>query len=263
MQIIVGKVRETHRIDSAKDLGMRLIVCGVLLLIILTIACSDNSLPFGPEGLAQTDLAFFPLRKGYKVDYTYYYVNRLGYEDNSGEIYKNTWRKDGEFSLEVIDTYTKETEKKVFYKIRTEFVIKSIYSYINPSDTSWISRTDSTTIAEHYVMQKNGSLWYVKNAPSFERLDEGDTTLIMASPVASGGEMHLFLFPAGVFDNAIYRYQGAISIDNSNSCAYCEMLSGCCYTEKDKGITLIEDKHSTYSGLMDYDEYEVRLELIE
>ncbi|MCE5272501.1 hypothetical protein LLH00_14575 [bacterium] len=225
-------------------------------------ACSDDSVPFGPESLAKKDLAFFPLRKGYKVDYNYYFSEKLGYEIITGGRYENNWRKDGEFHLEVIDTYTKESEKEVFYKIRTVFVIKATYSYKSPSDTTWISRTDTTTTTEHYIMQTNGSLWYVTNAPSFERLEEGDTTLMMASPVASGGEMHLLLFPAGVFGSAIYRYQGDISVDNSNICGYCDYPSGCCYTEKNKGITLIEDR-SIIDSQSNYDESEIRLELIE
>ncbi len=143
-----------------------LLILGLLPLL----GCSDDSNPFVPENLPEHELAYFPLAEGYRADYTYYY--RI-------EAYDGDFQRNGTFRLEVVDELPKVAERKVFYKIRTTFTLD------NP---------DTVKINEYDVMFAGGSLWYVENAPSFDRLDQGDTTLMMAAPVACGGEMNLKIF---------------------------------------------------------------------
>ena len=152
----------------------KIVFLGVFGLLIF-FGCSEDSNPFMPENLPENELAYFPLTEGYKADYTYYY--RI-------EAYDGDFQRNGTFSLEVVDELPKVAERKVFYKIRTTFAVD------NPN---------TVTTNEYDVMFAGGSLWYVSNAPSFERLDQGDTTLMMASPIACGGEMNLKIFELSEF----------------------------------------------------------------
>ena len=107
------------------------------------------------------------------------------------KIYHVTFQRNGTFSLEVIEELPKAAERKVFYKIRTTFALD------NP---------DTVTTNEYDVMFAGGSLWYVANAPSFDRLDQGDTILMMASPIACGGEMNLKIFELSEYrDTRLFR----------------------------------------------------------
>ncbi|MCE5272498.1 hypothetical protein LLH00_14560 [bacterium] len=240
----------------SKGWEMRIAACGVLLMIILSIACSEDSLPFGPESLAESELVYFPLQKGYKAQYSYYYKYlQVSYWEDSYGLAR-CFRKDGMLNLEVIDTHVKESEKEIFYKIRTAFSLQADYYFINPEDTIWQSVPDSITIKEYDLMLKNGSLWYVENAPSFEQLDAGDTTLMMASPIGCGGKMYLRLFPFstedGFYSTGVY---GDTCKYGSNSETYAAML-------KNKGILNVVFRQ-TSGGIHFDEEHVVRCDLIE
>lgn len=223
----------------------------------LFLGCSDDSNPFTPENLILTELAYFPLKQGYKADYTYQYTGKSGRWGIEG------WgRKEGSFHLEVVDTYTKESKKAVFYKISTRFILKAIYNYTTPTDTFWISRSDSMVTAVYDIMLKNSSLWKVENAPSFDRLDEGDTTLMMASPIACGGELHLDLFPVQAFGTPLTLYEVSSYDESLGLCGYYQYPNTHCNTVKNKGIVEIEYMYS-YSGASFYDTVVEKLELRE
>ena len=90
-------------------------------------------------------MSYFPLREGYKAEYKYFFKD---YSSNSmfDPPYVTDHQWDGGFNLEVVDTYVKNTEQEIFYKIRTTL-------FLEP---------DSIASNEYDVMYKNGFLWYVE-----------------------------------------------------------------------------------------------------
>jgi hypothetical protein len=162
------------------------IVC--LIVSCVFYNCSDDSGPYVPEELPNNELAYFPLENGYQADYTFYYS--FDYSDYTVK----DLRLNGTFRLEVTDTHIKEPETEVFYKLKTTFFIQEEYT-----------DNDFTLTGEYDIMLKDGSLWYVENAPSFERLDEGDPTLMMACPYGCGRNINLKLFNCpGVYNGLPY-----------------------------------------------------------
>lgn len=247
-------------------------MCKTLTLLIPCLAvlalfsgCSSDSNPFSPENLTLTELAYFPLQNGYRADYRYYYGRTSGYMDfHTGYIENRSW-KEGEFHLEVSDVFTKADDKTVYYRIKTTLTITSSYFYnsSNLQDTTWLIRSDSTTTSDYNIILQNGALWCVQNAPSFDRLDEGDTTLMMSSPIACGGEIHLDLFPVRAYLGApIILNQISSYNDNLGLCKYYGYQNTSCNTVKNKGIVEIEYMYS-YRGLSYLEEYVEKLELIE
>ena len=126
------------------------------------------------------------------------------------------------FHLEVTDKHINETERVVFYKLETVFFIQeeyylldgNIYDSSEPDEE--YTRNDFTVTGEYDIMFRDGSLWYVENAPDFDRLDEGDTTMMMASPVASGGDMNLKLFKyPGVYNGFTWGEEVLLSYGNN------------------------------------------------
>jgi len=247
---------------------MRITAFGLMLLAVSFAACSDDSTPFGPEGLVDTELAFFPLQKGYKADYRYYYSRASRYWDIEYGESDNHWRKDGEFHLEVTDTYTNTTNKAIYYQIMSTLLIKSSYYYVSshPQDTTWSIHSDSITTVTYNIMLQNGALWYVDNAQSFERLEEGDTTMMMASPIASGGNMSLELFPVRTFSGTPVKLSGfntyvdTMYIYGYNSFSGDE--STICKTKKNKGISVVSASYS-HLGPSTMEDYIEMIELKE
>jgi len=169
----------------------------LLCLAVVALAaasCSDDSVPLAPDILARSELAFFPLQEGYSAEYAFTYDYNYDYYN---ALYSTRHQYEGIFRLEVLDTRVKESTKNVFYRVRTTmFVQKEYYAHLPNWEGEAVVYTinDSTVTADYNLLLSGGSLWYVENAPSFERLDEGDTTLMMAGPIASGGALNLKLF---------------------------------------------------------------------
>jgi hypothetical protein len=226
----------------------------LLLVVLMFCRCSENN-PLTPESILQIELAHFPLQEGYKASYKYSYSRTSGYFDNFYGKSETQWRKDGSFLLEIIESHKRSAEKAMFYKIRTTLAIHTDYHFNNPRDTVWSIGNDSTVIKEYEVMLKNGSLWYVDNAPDFKHLEQGDTTLMMASPIGSGGEMNLKLFP--VITSANMSLNGVYG-DTCNYYMYHSYAS----TVKNKGIISVYYRHC-YGGITHSEDLMERCELIE
>jgi len=236
-----------------------------IIILLFTCACSDNSGPFTPSNIALGDLAFFPLREGYMADYRYYRKIRFGDPDRqeSSELLALCCLP-GLFHLEVIDTFTKE--KAVFYRIKTSLQLYVDYCsgpYDDPLDnSSWKSGLDSLSTVEYDLLYRNNTLWYVRNAPSFERLDEGDTTLMMAAPVGRGGYMNLKMFPVGAFWGAPMEMQPSYVMYGDTLCFYQQNDPRHCSMVKGRGVKSLQCSQG-YWGQQGYYEMTERIELID
>jgi hypothetical protein len=170
--------------------------CLIILIITCFIcflffdSCSNHSQPLEPE--APDPLAFFPLKKGHAAEYNYkfsfYYYNSTAYSKNLD--------RSGTFRIEVVQVLEKETA--INFKIKSTFLIKNeIYSFENIGgpyrDTSYVRENFFTETQFDLLLEKD-TLWYVTDAPSFERLEEGQRSVCMAGPIASGGKIDLKLF---------------------------------------------------------------------
>jgi len=176
---------------SRKSCFKLFIVCSYFSLF---IACSDSSQPFEPE--VEDPLDFFPLKEGYAVEYDYKF--------SSSEYIPQGHSKDlnrlGRFQLEVVLVLEKETA--INFKIKSTFLISNEnYSFKNLllgatpifRDTSYVRENFFTETQFDLLLEKD-TLWYVTDAPSFERLEEGKRSICLAGPTDSGVKMDLRLF---------------------------------------------------------------------
>ena len=211
----------------------RKILAPCLVIFLLFLNCSDSNL-FEPDDLIKDDLAWFPLEKGYKADYTYYYSLKTA--DGTNQL-------NGNFSIQVIDEYSNVNDKMVFYKIKTEFIIEG---------------GSATLTSEYDVMFNEGFLWYVENAPGFEQLDQGDTTLMMAPPIARGGEMNLKIFELSKLRETRFLITSA----GMDTCYYQGNDDIYATTVKSKGIKSLWLLRGI-AGTIHYSIHDERFELIE
>jgi len=201
-------------IDSQKRFPVFQALAVFVLLILPFLCCSDASAPLAPEeGDIQQQLEFFPLRENYSVYYKFSYKHDYFYGESASLKLKLRHNSEGSFHLEVIRVL--ELDEVTYYRIRSTFLVdKEEYHQYFAKEDSISSKENFSVGTDYDVIFKDGSLWHVENAPDFERLGEGELSLMMEAPVAAGGEVDLMLFNyPRRFD--LGKYEGGVQGDSS------------------------------------------------
>ncbi len=160
------------------------------MVILFALSCNDSV--FDPDRLITgAPLSFFPVAGGERWTYSFYnhsFYSTTDISSNTGTFEHNY---DGLFVVEVMkDSIISTGERQArFYNLTISFQIEEeYYSCTNPeflaiedtiqlSDTSY-TNLDFTLTSEYDLIFDNDTLWIVENAPGFDRLDEGERTLL-------------------------------------------------------------------------------------
>jgi len=189
----------------------------VVMLILILISCGGDS-PTGPEVIAN-QLEYFPLRFGYNAEYSfsydYSYYNEISISH----------KIDGVFKIAVVQALQKQNS--AFFRIASKFLIeKEEYIKRYPGGIlKAYTNVDFTREFEFDLLFEKDTLWYVNDAPSFLRMNEGSRFLMMGPQIAGQGTLNLDLFnypPNLSFrsdldyktrseeDELIYSFRGAV-----------------------------------------------------
>ena len=160
------------------------------LVFFLSLSCNDSV--FDPDRLINgTPLSFFPVAGGERWTYSFYNHSFYSTTDKSSNTGTFEHNYDGLFVVEVMKDSIINTEEREarFYNLTISFQIeKEYYSCTNPeflaikdtiqlSDTSY-TNLDFTLTYEYDLIFENDTLWIVENVPGFDRMDEGERTLL-------------------------------------------------------------------------------------
>ena len=171
------------------------------LILLLSLSCNDSV--FDPDRLITgAPLSFFPPAGGEHWTYSFYNHSFYSSTDKSSNTGTFEHNYDGLFVVEVIKDSIINTEQRNarFYNLTISFQIeKEYYSCTNPEflaveDTIQLSDTSYTNLNftlsfEYDLLFENDTLWIVENAPGFDRMDQGERTLLafysLFSPLSS------------------------------------------------------------------------------
>jgi len=155
------------------------------------ISCSEDS-PLTPEdsaGITPEEFPFFPLSEDFEAVYKCVSKEDPVYPGRISPYER--WQ--ALLRLKVIRTIKKE--EVVFYKIEKTvlFPVEGYEGDLAEIEDSEIDHS-RTIVQEYDILYQDSTLWYVNNAPSFEKLDQGTKTFFYTSPYIWRSFINLELF---------------------------------------------------------------------
>jgi hypothetical protein len=173
----------------------------ILLTCLFLLSCESNTpLEQDPEPepvITEKALSFFPLSPDFVAEYEYASRTEPGSRRHSP---LGKWA--ALLRLEVVDNWSEGLTAG--YKLR-KTLLHPVEGYEGTLKEMAAEDIDhSQTIVEEFdLLYQDSTLWYVDDAPSFEKLTEGTLTVFFEDPADGQGQLNL----------RMYSYQDIFSLD--------------------------------------------------